>query len=107
GVPREVGLAQVLEALEAEEREVVAERRGELGLAEGLVPVAEYARDLEERPAGHGGVGGLGGEAQHGLEETGLPDLELRRVHAHGHAAGPGRDVVAGKSSLPALVEAA
>ena len=49
----------------------------------------------------------LAGQFQHRPEEADLrlADLELRGMHAHGQAAGPGRDVVAAQGPLATFVE--
>ncbi|WP_197701380.1 hypothetical protein [Micromonospora coxensis] len=86
-----------------QQHQVVAERGGEFGLADRLGGVAG-AGDHD----GLGAGGGLGGQFQHGSEQTdlGVVDGELGGVHADGDAAGAGGEVVAGQRPLPALVEA-
>ena len=97
----------VAERPEAQEDGLVAEAASGLGLGHRLLRGADGPRDPDERPprAALGLRGDLRGEAEHRLEETGLPDRELRGVHADRDPPRAGVGVVAGEGDLAALVE--
>ena len=90
---------------EAEQPRVIAELRGEIGLATGLSRAARQPRDHRgraTRPIG----GGLARELQHRLVEPRLADGELGGVNADRKPAGARVEIVAGQGLLPARVEA-
>jgi hypothetical protein len=83
---------------------VVAQLACQLGLVQRLVGRTDHPGDERERAvalARH-----LRREPQHRPEEADVSDRELGGVHADGHAAGAGREVVARQGPLAALVEA-
>ena len=101
-------VARVSEAAEAEKPGVVAECRGQLGFAGCLRRRPADAGDHREGPVGFGvGARLVDRQLEHGTEKTDsrVSDGELRRVHAHGHAACAGVDVVAREPTLACFVE--
>ena len=99
-------LARAGEGGEAHHACVIAEAEGDVRLGQRLFRPPDQARDTHQRPVCPG-VGGLGGELQHRLVESRLPDRELRGVDADGEPAGAGVDVVAGERPLPLRIQSA
>ena len=92
---------------EAHEANMIAQFPGDAGFIEGLRGRPGDARHADERTAGLRFVDLFGREPEHALVEVILrpADLELGGVHAHGHSACAGGDVVAGEPALSGFVE--
>ena len=94
---------------QAQQSRIVTVLQGGLGLAHRLPRVAQDARYLDE------GAGVLPHKLVHRLRRQRqyrfqqpvfwLMQLELGRMHAHGHTAGAGRAVVAGQRALAPLIQ--
>ena len=94
---------------QAQQPHIVAVLQGRLGFAHRLPRVAQDARYLDEG-AGvlpHMLVHRLRRQRQHRLQQTvfGLMQLELGRMHTHGHTARARRAVVAGQRALAPLIQ--
>ena len=70
---------------------------------------ATHAGYAQQAPSARGFdlAQGSAGQLEHGPQQAGLADRELRGVYAHGQASGAGCRVVAGQCALGTFVELA
>ena len=102
--------AAALHRGQAQEAGVVTQAACGLCFGQRLCGAAGQARSHEQRPAAAQGqpvAGGVHGQFQHRCVQAAFADGELRGMHAHGQAAGPGVQVVAGQGALAARIELA